>query len=413
MRLTSLKLRNYRGFEHTQLDLEPDVTVLLGKNGAGKTAILNAALYGLLSMVGDEGALEITRTTGTMDSDVRSGASGYDISLKLTLEEDEREVHLHHQRGMRPSWSADRWLAEPAIAAASPMIVRLGSRRIRSNLASGLNFRAIATDDTSAPHRLAWADEPVADLVQWFETREDIENEARLREDPDFRLPDLERVRTTIVDFMNAMGDGHTYSSLRISRTRRNDPASPDAHGMERLVVDKDGRSLDFTQLSDGERMLMYCVGEIARRRRRPDGEPTADEGIVLIDQVELDLHPDWQRRVLPALGTIFPTLQFVVATHSPQVLASVPSRCVRMLEDFVIVQTAPSHGRDTNSILTDVFGVLDRPAEFRKRLSAIAIAIDDGRLEDASQGLSELKERVGDSDPDVLGLERTLEFLH
>src|SRR5690606_16645134 len=104
-----------------------------------------------------------------------------------------------------------------------------------------------------------------------------------------------------------------------------------------RFSVMKSGRMLFLEQLSDGERGLLALVFDLTRRLAiaNPDSANPISEGValVLIDEIELHLHPKWQRDVLQRLRGIFKACQFVVTTHSPLVLGEVPARCVRFLE--------------------------------------------------------------------------------
>jgi predicted ATP-binding protein involved in virulence len=77
--------------------------------------------------------------------------------------------------------------------------------------------------------------------------------------------------------------------------------------------------------LSDGEKCLLAMVGDLARRLAiaNPDyPDALQGEAIVLIDEIELHLHPSWQRNIIPALKRTFPKCQFIITTHSPQVLS-------------------------------------------------------------------------------------------
>jgi len=95
-----------------------------------------------------------------------------------------------------------------------------------------------------------------------------------------------------------------------------------------------------------------------------PEGQTVLQSpGVVLIDEVELHLHPSWQQTVLPRLMDIFPNVQFIVTTHSPQVLTSIKPRHIRILEDGKILP-APigSYGAQSWRVLEDIFQVKSRP---------------------------------------------------
>jgi hypothetical protein len=82
-----------------------------------------------------------------------------------------------------------------------------------------------------------------------------------------------------------------------------------------------------------------------------------------MIDEVDMFLHPKWQQTILPSLQEAFPKIQFIVTTHSPQVLTSVPSDCIRVIQDGKVF-SAPqgSEGSESKRMLERVFGAKSRP---------------------------------------------------
>ena len=128
------------------------------------------------------------------------------------------------------------------------------------------------------------------------------------------------------------------------------------------MVVKKSEQTLYFDQLSDGEKCLLAMTGDIARRLAMANpyaDNPLQGGGVVLIDEIELHLHPGWQRRVVPALERTFPNVQFILTTHSPQVLSSVAREQIVLLSGFQAVSRLPyTEGRDSNAILSELMGV-------------------------------------------------------
>lgn len=134
------------------------------------------------------------------------------------------------------------------------------------------------------------------------------------------------------------------------------------------IKVQKKGVSLSIFQLSQGERSLIGLVSDIARRliMLNPVLErPLDGSGIVIIDEVDLHLHPDWQQKVINNLRTTFPNIQFILSTHSPQVVTTVDSKDIRILKDGIL-HRAPSgmKGAKSSRSLKGVFGVDPRPKE-------------------------------------------------
>jgi hypothetical protein len=157
------------------------------------------------------------------------------------------------------------------------------------------------------------------------------------------------------------------------------------------FVVDKRGQPFYLHQLSDGERGLLALVFDLTRRLAiaNPDSDNPISEGValVLIDEIELHLHPKWQRDVLQRLRDIFKACQFVVTTHSPLVLGEVEARCVRFLE-FVngkVGVTVPTeaYGMDANRILQEFMGAPVRNRQVDGELKTLFELIDQERFDD------------------------------
>lgn len=131
---------------------------------------------------------------------------------------------------------------------------------------------------------------------------------------------------------------------------------------------------------------------------------------VVLIDEVERHLSPILQRQILPRLLKTFPNVQFIVTTHSPQVLASVRSENIRLIDNFKIQpMERATWQRDTNSILESVFGDPGRPPEVAKLLAAIEQAVETDEVEQARELIREFKQKVEGTDLDVLFWEQLL----
>ena len=151
--------------------------------------------------------------------------------------------------------------------------------------------------------------------------------------------------------------------------------------------------------LSDGVKAVFSLVADIALRCARLNPCYRTDaarltEGVVMIDEVDLHLHPSWQQVILSTLQRAFPRLQFIVTTHSPQVVSSVPRECVRILTEDGGCSLAeiPTEGSTSAEILTDVFGVSARiPAEISEVTHLIGRygrLLDEGRW-DSEEGVA------------------------
>lgn len=226
-------------------------------------------------------------------------------------------------------------------------------------------------------------------FFRWFRLLEDLENEQK-RDQFDYCNIQLEAVRNTIPTFLPG------FTDLRVRRSPL------------RMTVSKNGQELIINQLSDGEKCLLAMVGDIARRLAIANPgleDPLQGEGIILIDEIELHLHPQWQRGIIPKLTSVFPNCQFIVTTHSPQVISDVKPEQIYLLEstpDGVRVSHPDlSYGRDSNRILEDVMGVPERPAKIKEDLLELFRAIDNNELERAKTLKQTLVNEIGRDEPE------------
>jgi predicted ATP-binding protein involved in virulence len=173
--------------------------------------------------------------------------------------------------------------------------------------------------------------------------------------------------------------------------------------------------ALPVAQLSDGVRNLLAMVADIAFRccKLNPHLGPKGSHGLVLIDEVDMHLHPAWQQRVLLALLEAFPRVQFVVTTHSPHVVSTVPRESVRVLtESGGQEPTSQTHGRDSAAVLAEVFGVAPEPplpiVENLRRYRALA---EQGHAhgEEARNLRRRLEEELGPEDPRLAEIDTLL----
>ncbi len=157
----------------------------------------------------------------------------------------------------------------------------------------------------------------------WYRQREDLEQE-KIREQLDRGTlpkklsidPQLESVRQAIKNFT-------TFTDLRVRRSPLH------------MEIKKRGETLWVDHLSNGEKCLLSMAGDLARRLSilsRGTPNPLQGRGVVLIDEIDLHLHPAWQRNVIPKLVETFPNCQFIISTHSPQVISDINPENVFLL---------------------------------------------------------------------------------
>lgn len=185
-----------------------------------------------------------------------------------------------------------------------------------------------------------------------------------------------------------------------------------------RVIVDFEDKSIPFEHLSDGQRTILGLFCDIARRAAilNPHFGGEASEktsGVVLIDELDLHLHPKWQMKIIGDLQKVFPNIQFICTTHSPILLRSIEKEKIIILEDGKQSQSEIfSKGRDINSILYDFMGVPKRTQEYEDKVDNLFGFLDDENIEKAEELLVELKKDYGERDTIVIEAQTMLDVL-
>lgn len=396
MWLEELQLRDFRGFRALKLDLRRRLTVVIGVNGAGKTSLVEAleiaATQAVAVTFGHDHAIEPT------DHDIRIGQHDCEIQLEF----DGTKLRIQRGRGAISAVNSSPKFETP------PLVIMFKSDRavLKRPRVTHAGSPAKATSSTSHP---AWDDDLDAGFTsfehgeRWFRDREDLENQERVRRKQlDYVDHGLDQARRAIEAMLPR------YRDPRIDRSR---PLGPP---QSQLVLNKGDDELTADMLSDGERSLLVIAMTIARRLSQLDPEiaSSPQAATVVIDEVELHLHPKWQRAIVPSLLRAFPACQFIVTTHSPQVIGSISHSSVLILEDFALYSSSiPTHGRDSNAILEEIMGAPERDDASQEQLRKIARLLDDGELDAARPAIDELADRWGEDDREVIRLRTALEF--
>jgi predicted ATP-binding protein involved in virulence len=413
MRLHKLSLENFRGFEKLELDFAPAArrpVVLVGVNGAGKSTILDAISL-MLSLFVSGVRLGRPAATIPSENDIRLGAGSCVISLTAEfLTDDPVTWQVASTRSGFPVQRAtdDRALfgaigaVQQAIANGSPRLpLAVYYPTNRSALDIPDRIRTPYEYDVLSPYVGALDGQSIdfRGFFAWFREEEDIYNEqlarSKTNEEVATTRPALEQVRRAIEEFFPGA------SELRIERRP------------QRMTLKYKELRLDVSQLSDGEKCVLAMIGDLARRMvlAAPAlSNPLEQEAVVLIDEIELHLHPALQRTVLPRLQQVFPNTQFIVSTHSPQVLSSVLSASVRLLDQFECRSLdRGTWRRDTIRILEAAFGDAGRPSEVAAKLQALKAAVDEDQIETARRLIRELNDSIEGQDPEVFFYEQLL----
>ncbi|RZN40351.1 MAG: AAA family ATPase [Methanosarcinales archaeon] len=319
MKIDTLQLHNFRKFEDYTFQFHPDFTVLIGDNASGKTSVLDA----LAVMLG-------TYIPKSQDGVAIGGIKKKDVRLRIfekydqvTIEQQkptflnahgtlhEIDIEWTRKLGDRGKNARDlTQIGEDDLAAVSngediglPVLLYYGTGRLWD---IHRKVKVGKPDSRTVGYRNCM--DPKSDhylFEKWFKQLElsAIQNNKKIRV--------LEAVRkATKICIPDAK---HFYYDV--------------ANDTMMIVFEDEGYCL-FDNLSDGYRNMVAMVADIAHRAARLNphlsaNAATESSGVVLIDEIDLHLHPQWQRRVVGDLQRAFPNIQFIATTHSPFILQS------------------------------------------------------------------------------------------
>lgn len=400
-RFQKLTLDQFRCFEHLELSLEDDLTLLFAENGGGKTAILQALATGLTAFqAGAPRRLKLDPQRDarmiTLDEPGRREPAG-PCTLTWTAKVGDEES-VTWSNTVNPA--SNRKTSDHAAVLAAIEKVRVAGARWPLFAFYGVDRmgrgKAPTKPSTVRPDRwegYASSLDPAQDdsaLLTWLLEEILADTVRRQNGEPERFLA------TAVMDTVVKATPGVTRAWY--------DPSERSP-----VVRFESGEVATWKELSDGFHVYLSLITDLARRAvmlNEQDGgdAPSVIEGAVMIDEIDLHLHPRWQRVVLEGLRETFPRLQLVVTTHSPQVLSSALNRQVRLIRDGKLwPDTIHVEGRDSNSIMRQYFGTDDRDEEGAKKLDALDAVIDGGNAEEARRQLAELLTLWGTLDPDLI----------
>jgi predicted ATP-binding protein involved in virulence len=408
MHLKKITLKNFRCFETFELELHPRLTVIVAENGGGKTSILDGIAIGLAPILRYLSSANQRLTgPGFKDTDfclIRSEGKGDE----KWVASDFAQVMLESTSGLAWDQSATsskgkgkqppEKLGQTHLAAYAsevldsittdtpkllPIFAYYGARRGWIEVPERIRDSKVNYEyPTAALFESLKSLTDFKEMLKWFDLEESSELRSNRESNPEDWLlsPALDEVRSAITSLL-----GGRYSQPRFNKNHK-------------FVIQSDTTpaELQVSQLSQGYQSMLALGMDFARRlalgnshahfldeavadwqleasqyvhQWMPNREDIAPMGpawapaIMLVDEIDLHLHPEWQQRVLDDLMRTFPGTQFIVATHSPQVVSTVPSECLRIIKDGKRYKApAGTDGAEAQRILETVFQVHRRP---------------------------------------------------
>ncbi len=429
MKISRIGMRNFKGFGETlagdeiEIELNQKSTIFYGVNGSGKSTILSAVSYALWPLL-NRINISQGKNFQTMSADLLHIDADNKRSKKCEVmvgffddantEDDCEELFLtksvvaNKNKSSAPQKADAKFLARmvdyfqeeylfdennnQSDSVDMPVFLYYGTNRTVLDIP----LRIKKTHTFSKRDAIARALENYLDFrtfFEWYRNQEDYEQEVKI-ERQDFTYEDklLRSVRKAILAMLDDISD------LKVKRAPL------------RMVAIKNGVEYRVEQLSDGEKCTLALLGDIARRVAiaNPTKEnPLEGDGVIMIDEIDLHMHPGWQRKILGVLKSTFPNIQFIVTTHSPQVLGEVDDtynlyRIQKDPDGRPLINLCRAYGKDSSTILRTEMNVRDRSKSATDHLEAFDAAMDRNDYEAATNELKWLELHVGE-DGDIV----------
>lgn len=450
MRLDKLRVQNYRCFGEFEIDFDPYLTVLIASNGGGKTTILDAARvalwpfvkgFDLGSQTGKSATIQVEDvrlaqfSSGNMESQIPSvieawgGWSESDsksnwLQQRVSLKKGTNTIG---DTGSKALTSYGKSLQDHVRGDAHvilPMVTYLGTSRLWfegrfTSAAAQTTLDKNEYSRTSGYLNCLSYSSSFKTFTAWYgwiyrSYREaqlvSLERNAKISETGQRFERIIAAVKSSIDRLIKESTGWH---SLEYSAS----------HQQQLVMYHPEQGVLPVEMLSDGLRNTIAMVADLAFRacKLNPhlgESAPLETPGIALIDEVDMFLHPYWQQTIIGALREAFPAMQFIVTTHSPQVLSTVRRENIRVIGKDVegkLIASQPlamTYGEPSNRVLHSVMQVDPQPPIDEKRgLLQLTEWVDKGRYDEqmAVTMMQKMTEVLSEQHPQLQRLQRSI----
>lgn len=428
MNLTKLSLMNYRRFADFDIDFHPELTVIAARNGQGKTTVLEAIVAALGPFVGafDQGISKHIERTDARYLRVGKGFEN-EQQFPVIIKAEMNTPDVQWQRALNgPKSRTTTREAEPLATwgrelqtmlrtdseVSLPVVRYYSSRRLWVSH-KNVSTKAVLTESRTAGYEDCLSVfSTFVQLQEWMKkaTLAAIQQTQHAGYEHSNLTPRLQGISDAVNEVMTEEGWFGFHYSLIFEELAMSHPD----HG-----------SLPLSLLSDGVRAMITLAADLALRCTRLNGHlkdraPRETTGIVLIDEVDLHLHPAWQQRVIVSLRKAFPNIQFIISTHSPQVLSTVTRSNIRVVfQDIAGQWQAVSPLQEVKGIesavaLNDIMGVNPiPPVEEAQWLADYIAKIENGSHESVEGGAlrNKLAKFYGEQHQVLLDADRLIRF--
>jgi predicted ATP-binding protein involved in virulence len=413
MKVTRLELTNLRAIGAAKFEFQPGCNLIVGVNGVGKTSVLDALAICLSAVTKQVNVLR-GPVGAFLTDDIRVGGEAITAEIGFTLGGEDYTYLIHKPRSKsapqkkKTGEPREQVHATPERAGyvgrapkarngntgeGRPLAVLFSTRRAVPSDRSPSKSAAAGGIYPAYAEAFANRELRLGEFAAWMQVQQALQGDR----------PKSARVLRAFEETVRRFLPG--YKNLRA-----------ESHKRPVLMIDRGDTNLEVRQLSDGERGTLAMVLDLTRRlaQANPDlADPAANaEAVVLIDEIDLHLHPQWQRKIVHNLEAAFPKCQFIATTHSPQVIGEVEHERIQIMSPGRVYQPTHSFGVDSSRVLEEIMQSRPRTAGVQDILTELSRAMGAKNYVQAEELLRSLKTRVGENDPEVTRARTLLDFM-
>jgi len=415
MKINTLELTNVRGFTYATLKFQPGFNLIVGINGVGKTTVLES-LRIVLSHLLSEITISKNRKESFNALDIQLGKDNLQLNANISIEDEDVDFLISKQKEIIKKIDTEDIRAQTYQINDSIYFKQEISKKykLKKNQPLGIYYsshRSLMTEEKPSKNQIvggqavAFADAlntkrefAIRIFADWLKVQEELS-----KENPKI-LKTIEAIKGAIYKFLPG------FKNLEVITDERT--------GLNVFLIEKAGEKLNFYMLSDGERSVLTLVFDISRRliiANTDIKDPLNGEAVILIDELDLHLHPKWQRTIVSDLSRTFPNCQFIATTHSPQIIGEVKAEAISIIDRDkaeVVYKPEISFGADAQRILEELLDVPIRNEGINEVFEELNKAVDAEKFEHSKEIIEALKKYLGEADPELLRINSMIQFL-
>lgn len=415
MKLKDIHLFNFRCYEELKITFNPSFNILLGINGTGKTAILEAIRIAIGSLFSEVDKVENKISSPNIAPDdvrLHNGERQYEVRITSSIEVEE---YLNPECYQNIEWSRFVKQLGGNTRYENPKEIKAISEEIQSIIRQGEQKKIpliayYSTDRFKKEKKNTGLSSDGSRLRGYYNALDSMTNTwffLNIYKTETFW--ELQHgKKSELLSAVNYAVIACVNDCRRIYHDIKDD---------QLIIQLSNDELIPFHLLSDGVRSVLAMVMELAFRSyllnpHLGERAPLETNGIVLIDEIDLHLHPEWQKKIVNDLITAFPSVQFIVSTHAPLVVGSLKKGEIFCIKDKQAYDFPIQWGKDANSIL-NVMGTDEMDRLLKEKLNSYFSLIEggQGKNADAQSLRTELEDILGNDHSELQRADLMLNF--